>query len=155
MTSLDDTDAEQGCTTAEVKNIKLRVARRNSAAESVEAGTEAEAMERGNVSDRRAMRDDAMTPLVCGDMATVKKTSDYTVQKGLQYDRTFNEPGRPGAEQNTKMAIISIEMSARQSWQRNGPNRWTVTFWYAIREVVSPGFHFQKGNVPFCLRLSA
>ena len=30
---------------------------------------------------------------------TRKKTSDYTVQEGLQYDRTFNEPGRPGTEQ--------------------------------------------------------
>ena len=30
-----------------------------------------------------------------------------------------------------------------------------MTFWYAIREVVSPGFHFQKRKVPFCLRLSA
>jgi hypothetical protein len=53
----------------------------NSAAEIVEAGTEAEAMDKGSVRDRRAMRDSIT--LYAAIMAMVKKTSDYTKLEGL------------------------------------------------------------------------
>ena len=74
-------------------------------------------------------------------------------------ERLINPAGhgvRPGAEQNTNMAIISVERRAQDREMDQARHRtarpWT--FWYAVGDkVASVRFTCQKRKAPFWLRL--